>query len=155
LSPNFSQQFDLAYTTRCLINLTSYSDQIKAVQNIFQSIKPSGSVILIENYLLGHQNFNFMRKKFGLPEIKIRSHNLFFDEKIFLQDINNIFTIKSFKNISSTYYFLTRIVYRKFCDVTGRNTNYLGIAHRVYSYLPNLGNFGPIHALLLQRKIDQ
>lgn len=144
--------FDLAYTTRCLINLPDRNLQLLALQNIHQALRTGGHYLMIENFTEGHENFNVVRKKFGLPEIAIRNHNLFFSRDELLRDIEKLFKVRQEINISSAYYLMTRIVYSKICADKGLLPDYFNEHHRYASELPFAGEFGPVRLLILQKK---
>jgi SAM-dependent methyltransferase len=147
-----ADSFDLAYTTRCLINLPDRDLQLLALRNIYQALRVGGHYLMIENFREGHEKFNQVRKNFGLPEIAIRNHNLFFSRDQFLRDIEDFFVVKEEVNISSAYYLMTRVVYSRICADSGLQPDYFNEQHRYASELPFAGEFGPVRLLILEKK---
>lgn len=48
--PLQDDSFDLVYTSRCLINLPNSKMQLEAIREAFRVARPSGTVVLIENF---------------------------------------------------------------------------------------------------------
>ncbi len=145
-----TKAYDLIYTTRCLINLPGWDLQKKALLNIRAALNPNGTYIMIENFVEGHQNFNRIRKSFGLPEIPIREHNFFFAKKRLLDFVRDIFTLVEENNISSTYYLVSRIIYSKICADNNLKPDYFDPHHKYGAKLPFCGEFGPVRMLILK-----
>lgn len=149
----FSQKFDFAYSTRCLINLVDWDAQQLAIKNIQDSLNPGGIYLMIENFVEGQDNFNSLRKEFELPEIPVREHNTFFNRKELLDFLATDFDVLEEVNISSSYYLVSRIIYSAICDRDGVKPDYNDIHHVLGSQLPFLGEYGPVRALTLKKKI--
>lgn len=143
---------DLIYTTRCLINLPDSELQSLALRNIHQALNVGGYYLMIENFIEGQENFNQLRRKFGLPEIAVRNHNLFFSREKLLSDIANLFLVEEEINISSTYYMMSRIVYSRICADSGVQPDYFNEHHRYAASLPFTGEFGPLRLMVLKKK---
>lgn len=144
--------FDLIYTTRCLINLSTWDLQKKALRTIHQSLNKGGVYLMIENFLEGHENFNKVRKEFGLPEIPIREHNFFFQRQRLFDYTNELFEIIEEENISSVYYLVSRVVYSKICLEHKQQPDYFDDHHRFAASLPFCGEFGPVRLIIFQKK---
>jgi SAM-dependent methyltransferase len=144
--------FDLAFTTRCLINLPGWEMQRLALRNIHEALQPSGYYLMIENFKVGQENFNRIRKDFGLPEIPVRNHNLFFDRTRLCDDIAELFSVEEEVNISSSYYMVSRVIYSRICADNGVQPDYFNDHHRYASVLPFSGEFGPVRLLVLKKK---
>ena len=145
------ESFDLIYTTRCLINLPSWDLQKIAINNIHSSLRTGGVYLMIENFIEGQENFNQVRKSFGLPEIPIREHNFFFNRSQLINHIDGLFKIDEEVNISSLYYLMTRVIYSKICSETGQQPNYFDDHHRFAAGLPFSGEFGPVRLISLKK----
>src|SRR5262249_38418350 len=111
MQPADVRAVDLVYTTRCLINIPGWELQKAALTNVSNLLERGGTYVMIENFLDGHMELNQVRQKFGLPEIKIRDHNFFFDAETLLPFLRTSFEVEEFKNISSVYYLVTRVIY--------------------------------------------
>jgi ubiquinone/menaquinone biosynthesis C-methylase UbiE len=145
-------KFDLVFTTRCLINLPSEEMQRTALQRIRSMLVEGGVYLMIENFIDGQVEFNRLRADFGLPEIKVREHNRFFDEQWFIPFIEDKFEVVEKANISSLYYLVSRVIYSKICAIRGSTPDYFDIHHELASQLPSCGNFGPVKMLVLRKK---
>lgn len=147
--------YDFVFTDRCLINLPSYKLQLFAIKKIHNVLKNNGVFVLIENFIDGHNNFNKLRKKFGLKEINIREHNLFFDKNKLEPFLNTLFKSIEFINISSQYYIGSRIVYSKICADEKIEPDYFDVHHKMSSKLPFIGNYGPTGMYTLKGKRNE
>src|SRR5512133_379473 len=127
---------DLIYTTRCLINLPSWDLQKNALSNIHKALSVGGHYLMVENFMEGQDNFNQVRKSFGLSEIAVREHNLFFKRQQLLDFFNGIFIVEKEINISSTYYLTSRVIYSKMCAETGKQPDYFDDHHRFAAGVP-------------------
>lgn len=152
ISEGMVGDFDLIYTTRCLINLPSWDLQQVALFNIHSALKANGIYLMVENFADGQENFNKVRKDFGLPEIPVREHNLFFDREKLMGYIDGLFDVLEEINISSTYYLVSRVVYSKICAETGKQPDYFDDHHRLAAGLPFCGECGPVRLLFLKKK---
>lgn len=144
--------FDLIYTTRCLINLPSWDLQQIAIANIHTALSSGGVYLMVENFIEGQEKFNQVRRHFGLPEIPVRAHNLFFNRARLLDLVNSRFEVEEDINISSTYYLVSRVVYSKICLETSKRPDYFDDHHRFAAGLPFSGEFGPVRLLCLKRR---
>ncbi len=145
------EAFHLIYTTRCLINLPSWDLQKVAIDNIHKALPVGGVYLMVENFLEGQENFNQVRKNFGLPEISIREHNLFFARQRLLDYFKGRFEVEEEVNISSTYYLVSRVIYSKICLETGKQPDYFDDHHRFAAGLPFSGEFGPVRLVCLRK----
>lgn len=142
------ETYDLAFSTASLINLTSWEDQQIAINNIYQALKPGGHYIMIENTVDGLKKINFLRKLVGLKEIAIRWHNLYFDEKKLIDFLDKRFVVENVEHFSSTYYFLSRIVYPIFAD-TPRYDSWF---NKFAKSLPSIGSMCPTVLYYLRKE---
>jgi ubiquinone/menaquinone biosynthesis C-methylase UbiE len=150
-SPTDVGTFDLAYTTRCLINLPGWELQKTAIKNISRLLRKGGAYVMIENFLDGHGQLNNLRRSFDLPEIKIRHHNFFLEQELVLNFVKEEFEVEETTNISSTYYMVTRVIYSKICQISGTEPDYFDEHHKLASSLPFCGNYGPIKMMILKK----
>ena len=143
---------ELAYSTRCLINLSGWDAQIGAIRNIHDSLVCGGVYLMIENFVEGQNAFNAMRLAFDLPEIEIRHHNTFFNRQQLLDSTAPLFEVVEEQNISSTYYMVSRLVYSKICADSGAKPDYFDKHHQLAAELPFAGECGPVRAILFRKK---
>ncbi|MDD5229034.1 MAG: class I SAM-dependent methyltransferase [Methylococcales bacterium] len=145
--------FDLIYTTRCLINLPSWDLQKKALINIHNALSDKGIYLMIENFVDGQNNFNNIRKDFGLSEIPIRDHNLYFERENLISFACDFFNIEEEINISSTYYLVSRVIYSKICDDSSVTPDYFDKHHQYAAGLPFCGEYGPVRLICFRKKV--
>ena len=144
-------QFDIVLTDRCLINLESTEAQNEAIEQIAQHIKQGGYFVAIENFVEGQHNMNEARRAVGLPEIPVRWHNLYFEESEFLRGVCRYFEVLGIHDFSSAYYFATRVIYSKMCQMRGETPDYRHEIHQLAVNLPAIGQFSPIRMVVLRR----
>lgn len=145
-------RFSCAITDRCLINMENYEDQVLAISQIANHVLPGGIYIAVENFIEGQNNMNATRSAIGLPEIKVRWHNLFFTEDGFEKAVKPYFDILALKDFTSAYYYATRVIYSKMCQMRGEQPDYLHDIHKLAIDLPMFGKFSPIRMAILKRK---
>ncbi len=153
VNEELDKTFDLIYTDRCLINLSTWDNQKIALNKIISALNNNGKYIMIENFISGQNNLNSLRKDFDLEPIKIREHNLFFnlpELKEYLKIINGNFL--TYENISSLYYLVSRVIYSKICNIDSAEPDYYDIHHELGSKLPQCGDFGPIALCQIEKK---
>jgi trans-aconitate methyltransferase len=151
LRPLAIGQVDLAYTTRCLINLPGWDLQQRAIANIAHALRQRGHFVMIENFVEGHDSFNRIREAFGLPPIPVREHNLFFERQKLIDYVDRMFELIEEVNISSTYYLVSRIIYSRLCADRGEVPDYFDKHHEYAASLPFAGEFGPVRLVALRR----
>jgi len=149
--PKLASRFDIAYSTRCLINILEDHHRLNAFKFIHKSLKPGGTYLMIENFKEGHNAFNKAREEAGLSPIPVRPHNRFFDDEELEHATNGLFRVEESLNISSTYYLATRIVYSRICQENGAVPDYRDNHHRFSAQLPFAGDFGPVYLKALRK----
>lgn len=143
--------YDVVVTDRCLINLAGLDEQIVAVAEIAARLAEGGHYLCIENFVEGHDAMNAARRAMDLPEIPVRWHNVFFREGEFLAATRPYFSVVATRNFASSYYFATRVVYSKLCQLRGEEPDYEHEVHRLAVNLPWTGDFSPVRLLVLRR----
>ena len=151
-SPLADGPFDLVYTTRCLINLSTWELQRQALDNILGALTQGGTYVMIESFIDAQENFNRVRVAFDLPPIAIRDHNLFFDRALLLKHLGKRIEVVEEINISSAYYLASRVLYSRICQDNKTLPDYFDAHHRYASALPFCGEFGPIRMLCLKKR---
>jgi len=141
--------FDFIMTDRCLINLSSETEQYEAIAGIAAALRPGGFYLAIENFVEGNDRLNSLRASFGLPPIEIRWHNKFFREEDFTARMSRLFRSAEKFDFSSSYYLATRVIYSKFCALEGKAPDYRHPIHELGVTLPPAGDFSPIKLFVL------
>jgi len=146
---------DFVLTMRCLINLETVKNQIKALKRIHECLKPGAIALLFENFQAGYSNLNRIRTQIGLPEIPVRWHNLPFSNEFFSDAAfygSNDFNTIQYVPFGSTYYYTTRVIYSKMCQIEGIQPDYQHPIHKLAIDLPNTlasENFCPTYLVKL------
>ena len=143
-------RFDVTITDRCLINILELCEQVRAIYQIAHHTKTY--YIAIENFLQGHNNMNTARAKVGLNIVEIRWHNNYFDSNVFSQIVRKHFDIIHVNKFSSTYYFVTRVLYAKVCDVLKVTPTHNTLLHKLSIKLLSVGNLSPIAMYVMKKK---
>ena len=138
-------QFDIVYTQRCLINFDSFEDQKMVINKIKKLLKANGKFIMVEATLDGLEQTNKLRHILGLEAISPPWHNLYFK----INDVNNLqtddFFIEKLEEVSSTYYFVSRVIYAKYSSLQGENPSYGSDLNMLSVQLPqNISNCGHV-----------
>jgi SAM-dependent methyltransferase len=100
--------FDIVISQRFIINLMSWNLQKKVIKDLMNHLKTGGYLLMLEGYKEGVDELNKLRKVFKLPEIPIKWHNLFLEDKYLIKYLKS----EGFKIIEEVgfgeYFFLTR-----------------------------------------------
>ncbi len=150
--PNEWGEFDLIYSQRCFINLTTVEQQREAVLSVQKSLKKGGVYIMLECFMEGGEETNLLRRRAGLQAIDPPWHNLFFR----LHEVKSWstpgFFVERVEHISSTYHFLSRVVNAKLAADSGGNMKYDDPINLIAAQLPqNIGEFGPVKACIWRK----
>ncbi|OIR15885.1 ubiquinone/menaquinone biosynthesis C-methyltransferase UbiE [mine drainage metagenome] len=100
--------YDFVVCQRFLINITDWEIQKKILLNLMSLLKQGGKLIMLEGYVQGVDALNEIRAEWGLPDIPVQWHNLFFDDNKLLPFMKQ----QGFSLIEEdglgTYFLLTR-----------------------------------------------
>lgn len=149
---SFAGRFDVATTCRCLINLGDLHAQQKAMEQIAACLGPRGTYLAIENFHEGHERMNAARLSIGLPAIPVRWHNCYFSEQEFRDAARVHFQRIEFVEFASAYYYATRVIYARMCQMRGEEPDYDHDIHRLAVDLPPHGCYSPVRLAILQRQ---
>lgn len=142
------ETFDVVISSRCLINLKSSRKQYDTISQISKILKNKGKYISIENFKDGNKELNDLRNKLGLKRIPIRWHNKYFELKVYLNQTRKFFRDIEIINFSSSYYYATRVIYSKYCQIKNIEPDYLHEIHKLSIDLPPIGNYSPIKLII-------
>ena len=150
--PNEWGRFPVAYSQRCLINLKTAEAQREAVLSAAEVLEPGGTYIMLECFNEGSEATNCLRQRFGLERMTAPWHNLFLD----LHEVKSwsapAFYVERVMHISSTYHFLSRVVYAKLAQQSGETLRYDSAINRLAQELPqDIGEFGPVKACIWRK----
>ncbi len=155
--------FDAVYTIRCLINLLEPCDLLTAMREVARVLRPGGTYLAIECFTDGHENYNRAREECNLPPIPTARHNRYIDKQSVLPELSDVLTVVSpadiachpgndcfVANFLSTHYFVSRVLHPLVVAQPKRTKN--SEFMRFFSFLPPMGNYAPLQALLLKRR---
>ena len=145
-------EFDYALTERCLINLDSAATQQRAFLEIMSHVKPNGHYLMIESSIQGLERTNELREIVDLERIDPPWHNVFLDETLVPKWATDEFVLEEVIPFSSTYHFLSRVVYARLAADKGETLRYDSDINMLACRLPILGNFGPARLWSWSRK---
>ncbi len=147
-------RFDLVYSERALINLTSWDSQRQTIEDLTTLLKPGGIYVMCENSKDGLDRINELREKLGLPIISPPWHNRYFhDDEIESLLISGV-KLDHVNHYSSTYYLLSRVLNAAMAAKEGRDPSYDAPINQLALSLPPLGTWGQ-GKIWVWRKTDQ
>lgn len=150
--PNEWGPFDVAYSQRCLINLTDVEQQKEAVLSVKDTLKSGGMYIMMECFDEGAQETNLLRRRLGLQSMEAPWHNLFFQLHEVKSWSTEEFYVEKVVHVSSTYHFLSRVVNAKLAANSGEALKYDAAINLLAAQLPqDIGEFGPVKACIWRK----
>ena len=102
--------FDVAISQRCLINLTSWEEQQRAIANIAKILKPGGIFFLQEGSQQGRMGLNEARESFGLSRMPAVPYNIDFDEDQLWPYVQQWFSVMKIRRLG-LYDLISRVVH--------------------------------------------
>lgn len=144
LALNESEKYDIIITNRCIINLESTQDQIKAINNINDTLKTHGTYLMLECTKSGLKSINDIRLGFGLPEIKERWHNNYLSDEV-VNYAKKIFNCIEVNNFNSTYFLISRTINALL------GYSYDSDINKYAAELPPLGDYAPLKLFVLEK----
>jgi len=106
----YAGRFSATTCVRCLINLTSEDDQLAAVEQLARTLRPGGSLYLIEGLAETFAAMNRARRDAGLPAIPLDWHNHLLSRDKLEAKLAETLTIDERVDFGE-YYFLSRVVH--------------------------------------------
>ena len=97
-----SEQYDLIFTVRCLINLNTDILQMNAIANIAEKIKSGGYILMLENSTGSYSRQNYLRTLGGLEKREPAEFNHFMNEELVNNQLNSLGFFKVKSNCFST-----------------------------------------------------
>ena len=137
-------KFDYAISERCLINLDSEAAQRQSFLAIMSHVKPGGRYLMIESSIQGLERTNELRLSLSLERIDPPWHNVFIDEHAVPGWATDDLVLEEVVPFSSTYHFLSRVVYATLARDKGEELKYDSDINMLACKLPIVGNFGPV-----------
>jgi SAM-dependent methyltransferase len=144
LKLNEANKYDVVITDRCLINLDNTEAQIKAIDNVYNMLKPSGIYLMLECTKSGLHNINKVREQFGLGAITERWHNNYLTCEV-LQYAVLKFDLIEITNFNSTYFLISRTINALM------GNQYDSEINKYAAQLPPLGDYSPLKLFVLRK----
>lgn len=79
------KDYDIIISQRFLINLAEWQLQSKVLLDLMAMLKPKGRLLMLEGSKLGSDSLNEFRAAWGLDPIPVKWHNLFFDDNVLIE----------------------------------------------------------------------
>ncbi len=145
------QAFDLAFSVRCIQNLTSWDDQKVALANIIRSLKKGGQYIMEEGFWTGLNNLNEARGELDLDPIAESWHNIFFHEENTISFMESAgCSLVGQNHFLSGYYFGSRVLLPALMP-KGKKVASSSRLNDYFAHLPPHGDFCPMKILHFRR----
>lgn len=149
--PEDLSDFDWAVSERCLQNLDGDASQRQAFAEIIRVLRPGGRYLMIESSTQGLERINELRTGLDLERIEAPWHNQFLNENSVEDWGGDLARLEEMIPFSSTYYFLSRVVYARLARDSGEELVYDSPINKIGCALPPIGNLGPTRAWLWRR----
>ena len=107
---SINQKFDYIISKRSLINLSSFAEQTKVLENFSDLLNKHGRILCCENSLTALKNINSARKKINLKKIVAPWHNKYIDNKKLIKFKFKKIRLVKLHEFSSSFYFISRIL---------------------------------------------
>lgn len=102
--------FDLAYTTRVLINLPTWELQMKGIAECIRVVKPNGTIILSEGFWEPLMLLNAMRTLVNLPPLVEHDYNRYLKLSALETYLKKLGVVHYLDDFSSIYYLGSRFL---------------------------------------------
>lgn len=144
--------FPFIYSQRCLINLNTVEAQREAVLSVANVLEPGGTYVMMECFNEGAEETNLLRRRLGLEVMHAPWHNRFFNLHEVKGWSSPKFYVERVVHISSTYHFLSRVVYAALARDAGEPLQYDSKINLLARDLPQeIGEFGPVKACIWRK----
>jgi ubiquinone/menaquinone biosynthesis C-methylase UbiE len=150
LNLNKDKKYDIVMTNRCLINLQNDEEHKKAIDNIYDILKPNGIFLMMECTKQGLKKISDARKSFDLEPITERWHNYYIDEDAIIPYIESKFTTLEVNNFNSTYFLISRTI-NALVTSEDNKIDYLSDINKLSAKLPSLGDYAPLKLFIIRK----
>jgi SAM-dependent methyltransferase len=97
--------FDIAISIRCLINLATWENQKKGIEEAARSVRPGGLYILSEGWQEGMDGLNDARQAVGLRPMALAPYNLLIRRTAFDAVVSQHFIQEAYESLGLYMYF--------------------------------------------------
>lgn len=102
--------FDTVVSTRVIINLPSWDEQLRGLQECVRVLKPGGLFLLSEATEQGWKRLNALRSEWGMGDIPMPPFNLYLDQERVAQALADDVEVEEIADFASSYYVATRLL---------------------------------------------
>ena len=102
--------FDVAYTTRVLINLPTWEQQMRGIAECVRVVKPNGTIVLSEGFWEPLMLLNAIRTLTNLPPLVEHDFNRYLKRGLVEAYLQNLALDYQFDDFSSIYYLGSRFL---------------------------------------------
>jgi ubiquinone/menaquinone biosynthesis C-methylase UbiE len=149
--------YDRVVSTRVIINLASWEQQVRGMKEVARVLKPGGTLLLSEATLQGWENMNAFRREWGLPGIPMPAFNRYLDEDKVRDALESEMELLEIHDFSSSYYVGTRVLKPLLAKALGEAAG-VDVAkpdmhwNRFFSKLPPAGDYGVQRLFVLRKR---
>lgn len=105
-----AESYDAVLCIRVLINLSSFDEQVTALESIASLLPPGGTLILAEGFTDGFAALSELRGKVGLDPVEPAAINVYSALSEFMPEIEQRFEVAGSFHLGA-YDYLTRVMY--------------------------------------------
>lgn len=127
-----AENFDVVLSCRVIINIPGWDEQDKAIS---KAISLGKSFFAIENFTDSQALFERERELNGLPVIRVHDFNTYIDPAYLILLANYISCPITITDFANAYYYATRIVYSKLCQLLDVQPDYASPYHQAAAQL--------------------
>lgn len=149
------ESFDAVVSTRVIINLPSWEDQLRGLQECVRVLRPGGLFLLSEATEQGWERLNVLRREWGLQDIPMPSFNRYLDQERVVDALAGEVDVVTVDDFASSYYVATRLLKPLLAagasvdvDVADPNAEF----NRWAATLPPAGDYGTQKLFVLRRR---
>jgi ubiquinone/menaquinone biosynthesis C-methylase UbiE len=158
-----NNKFDIVYTTRTLINLPNWDQQLKAICECLRVLKPGGKLIISEAFWEPLQLLNAMRLLKNLSALVEHDFNRYIKKDKLEKFLNSKQLRFKVEDFSSIYYlgtrFLRELVHNESNNINkvkiSKKNNFNSSINRIFYDIENVysgGGFGVQQAYIIYKK---
>jgi len=147
--------FDAVVSTRVVINLPSWEEQLQGLRECARVLRPGGLLLLSEATEQGWQRLNALRREWGLPDIPMPPHNLYLDQERVAEAVADVLDLEEISDFASSYYVATRFLKPLLAAAAGADVDVSDPGaelNRWAATLPPAGDYGTQKLFLLRRR---
>ncbi len=151
--PFKNETFDVTYTTRTLINLPNWNEQVKGIQECIRVTKKGGIIILSEAFYEPLVLLNSLRQLKQLPALVEHDFNRYLKKEVLENYLNQDDYFFECIDFSSVYYLGSRFL-RELVTDTNKYTGYSNPINEIFYKLEQVysgGGFGIQQSYIIKK----